>query len=115
MAKLSILAEAKSTWMVRCLFFNFVNGRYRTLFLFFKMYALFDGVVDLREASSSKGSPFQSSFGLTPHISQKHMDYSRMQEELRAMQDELVAERETNRATRDSWLLTMHRCNRLWW
>jgi hypothetical protein len=49
----------------------------------------------------SKGSSSQSSSGLTPCISQIHLEYNRVQEEPRATREELAAERETNRAMRD--------------
>jgi hypothetical protein len=60
-------------------------------------------VVELREAMSSKGSFFHSSSGLTPHVSQIHLDYNRMEGQLRATQDELTTEKEANRAMRDLW------------
>jgi hypothetical protein len=62
---------------------------------------MFNGVVDLREAMPLMGSSSQSSSGLMPCVSQIHLDYSRVQEELRAMQDELEVERKANRAMRD--------------
>jgi hypothetical protein len=54
-------------------------------------------VVELREAMSSKGSLFHSSSGLTPRVSQIHLDYNRMEGE------KLTTEREANRAMRDLW------------
>jgi hypothetical protein len=57
------------------------------------VYDLFDGMVDLREAMSSKGSSSQSSSGLMPRVSQIHLDYDRVEEQLIATQDELAAER----------------------
>jgi hypothetical protein len=64
-------------------YFNFVNARYMTLLLFFFLflrYALFNGMVDSREAMSSKGSSSQSSCGLAPCVSQIHLDYDRVEE-----------------------------------
>jgi hypothetical protein len=52
---------------------------------------------------SPRGSSSSQSSGLTPHVSQIHLNYERMKNELRATQDVLTAEREDNRATRDSW------------
>jgi hypothetical protein len=57
------------------------------------VYDLFDGMVDLREAMLSKGSSSQSSSGLMPRVSQIHLDYDRVEEQLIATQDELAAER----------------------
>jgi hypothetical protein len=48
---------------------------YCSLFL---SYALFNGVVDLREVMSSKGTSSQSSSDLTPYVSQMHLDYDRV-------------------------------------
>jgi hypothetical protein len=58
-------------------------------------------VVDSRVAMPLKGSSSQSSFGLMPHVSQIHLNYGRVQEELRSTQDKLAAGREANRETRD--------------
>jgi hypothetical protein len=60
-------------------------------------------VVDSSEAMPSRGSSSQSSSNLTPRISQIHLDYNRVQEELRATREELATERETNRLTRDEF------------
>jgi hypothetical protein len=51
---------------------------------------------------SSKGNSSQSYSGFMPRVSKIHLNYERVEEQLRAMQDELAAEREANRATRDS-------------
>jgi hypothetical protein len=37
-----------------------------------------------------------------PRASQMHLDYGKVEEQLRAMQDELVVEREPSRTMRDS-------------
>jgi hypothetical protein len=60
-------------------------------------------VVDSREAMLLRGSSSSQSFGVTPHASQIHLNYERMENELRATQDMLTMEREDNRWTRDSW------------
>jgi hypothetical protein len=55
---------------------------------------MFDGVIDSTEAISSKGSSFQSSSsGLTLHVSQIHLNYSRVEEHLRVTQDEMAEKR----------------------
>jgi hypothetical protein len=68
---------------VRCsLLFYFVNTRYMTLlllFAFLKRYAMFNGVVDSREAISSRGSSLSQSSGLTSHVSLIHLNYKRME------------------------------------
>jgi hypothetical protein len=48
----------------------------------------------LRRSSSLQPS------GLTPRVSQIHLNYERMENQLRAMQDVLAVEREDNRVTR---------------
>jgi hypothetical protein len=50
----------------------------------------------------SKGSSSQSS-SLTPHVFQIHVNYERMENYLRVMQDVLMVEREDNRAMSDLW------------
>jgi hypothetical protein len=91
---------------VRCsLWFNFVNVRYRTLLLlitFFCRYALFDGVVDSRETMPSRGSSSSQSSDITPCVSQIHLNYEAMENQLRATQDVMMVEQEDHRATRDS-------------
>jgi hypothetical protein len=57
---------------------------------------MFDGVVDSRESMSSRGSSSQYSYGLTPRVSKIHLDYGRVEDQLRATQDKLAAEREAN-------------------
>jgi hypothetical protein len=60
----------------------------------FLRYVLFDGVIDSTEAISSKGSSSQSSSsGLTLHVSQIHLNYSRVEEHLRVTQDEMAEKR----------------------
>jgi hypothetical protein len=60
-------------------------------------------VVDSRAALPSKGSNSSQSSGLMPRVSQIHLNYDRVQDQLRATQDKLATEREDNTATRDSW------------
>jgi hypothetical protein len=91
--------------MVRCgLLFNFVNTRYETLLLVycFLRYALFHGVVESREAMPLRGSSSSQSSGITPRVSQIHLNYEAMENQLRATQDVLTAEQEDHRAARDS-------------
>jgi hypothetical protein len=54
-------------------------------------------VVDSREGSSSS----QSS-GITPRISQIHLNYEAMENQLKPTQDMLAVEQEDHRATRES-------------
>jgi hypothetical protein len=61
-------------------------------------------VVDSREAMPSRGSSSSQPFGLTPCVSQIHLKYERMENQLRATQDVLAVEREDSRATKDSWV-----------
>jgi hypothetical protein len=53
--------------------------------LLFLWYALFDGVVDSREAMLPRGSSSSRSFGLTPDVSQIHLNYKRMENQLKAL------------------------------
>jgi hypothetical protein len=50
----------------------------------------------------SRGSSSSQSSGLMPHVSQIHLNYDRVEEQLKATQDELAVEREASRAMRDS-------------
>jgi hypothetical protein len=47
------------------------------------MFALFDGVMDSREAMPPRQSSSSSSSGLMPRVSQVHINYESMQDELR--------------------------------
>jgi hypothetical protein len=69
---------------------------------FFCRFALFDGVLDSRGAMPSRRSSSSTSSGLTPHVSQIHLNYESMQNELRSTQDVLAAEEEDHRETRES-------------
>jgi hypothetical protein len=72
-----------------------------TVDCFFCRFALFDGVLDSREGMSSRRSSSSTSFGLTPRVSQIHLNYELMQNELRSMQDVLAAEQEYRREIRE--------------
>jgi hypothetical protein len=50
----------------------------------------------------SRGSSSSQSSSLTPRVSQIHLNYDRVEEQLKAKQDELAVERETSRAMRNS-------------
>jgi hypothetical protein len=73
-----------------------------TVDCFFGMYDLFDGVVDFREAMSPRGSSSSQSPSITPRVSQKHLNYEAMENQLRMTQDVLTAEQEEHKATRES-------------
>jgi hypothetical protein len=49
----------------------------------FLRFSLFDGVLDSREAMPLRRSLSSSSSGLTPRVSQMHLNYESMQDELR--------------------------------
>jgi hypothetical protein len=83
--------------------------------LLFWRYALFDGVVESREAMPSKGSSSQYSSGLTPHVPQIHLEYGKVEEHLRVTQEKLVAEREDSRVMRDTWAGYNIDAKSLWW
>jgi hypothetical protein len=50
----------------------------------------------------SRGSSSSQSSSLTPRVSQIHLNYDRVEEQLKAKQDELAVEREASRAMRNS-------------
>jgi hypothetical protein len=68
---------------------------------FFWRFALFDGVLDSREAMSPRQSSSSTSSSLTSRVSQIHLNYELMQNELRSMQDMLPMEQEDHRGTRE--------------
>jgi hypothetical protein len=74
--------------------FNFVNVIYNTLLLLiaFLRYALFDGVLDSREAMPPRGSSSFQSSSLTPHVSQIHLNYEALKNQFRTTQDMLTVE-----------------------
>jgi hypothetical protein len=49
-------------------------------------------VLDSREAMSSRRSLSSTSSGLMPHVSQIHLNYESMENQLRTKQDVLAAE-----------------------
>jgi hypothetical protein len=49
-----------------------------------------------------RGSSSSQSSGITPRISQIHLNYEAMENQLKATQDVLTAEQEDHRATRES-------------
>ncbi len=59
-------------------------------------------MLDSREAMPPRGSSSSQSSGLTPHVSQIHLNYVVMENQIRTMQDVLVAEQEDHRETRES-------------
>jgi hypothetical protein len=63
---------------------------------------LFDGVVDSKEAMPPRGSSSLMSFGLTPCVSQIHLNYEMMKNQLTMMQDILTVEPEDHRDTQES-------------
>jgi hypothetical protein len=60
----------------------------------FLIFALFDGMLDSREAMPSRQSSSSTSFGLMPRVSQIHLNYESMENQLRTMQDEPTVEQE---------------------
>jgi hypothetical protein len=63
-------------------------------------------VVDSLEAMSLRGSSLSQSSGFMHRVSQIHLKYELMENQLRAMQDVLTVETEDHRVTRD--LLTAY-------
>jgi hypothetical protein len=49
-----------------------------------------------------RGSSSSTSFGIMPRVSQKHLNYEVMENQLKTTQDLLVAEQEEHRDTRES-------------
>jgi hypothetical protein len=66
------------------------------------MYALFDWVVDSREAMSPRGSSSSQSSGLMIRVSHVHLNSEAMENQLRMTQDILTAEQEDHRETWES-------------
>jgi hypothetical protein len=64
---------------------------------FFCRFALFDGVLDSREAMPPRRSLSSMSSGLTQRVSQTHLNYEMMENQLRMTQDVLPAEQEDHR------------------
>jgi hypothetical protein len=59
-------------------------------------------VLDSREAMPPRRSSSSTSSGLTPRVSQIHLNYEAMENKLKTMQDVLTAEQEDHRHTRES-------------
>jgi hypothetical protein len=59
-------------------------------------------VVDSREAIPLRGSSLSQSSGLTSHVSQIHLNYEAMENQLRTTQDMLTTEQEDHKETRES-------------
>jgi hypothetical protein len=66
------------------------------------MYAMFDGVVDSREAMPLRGSSSFQSSCLTPCVSKIHLNYEAMKNQLRTTQDVLTVEQEDHTETQES-------------
>jgi hypothetical protein len=73
-----------------------------TVDCFFYRFVVFDRVMDSREAMPPRRSSSSTSSGPTPRVSQIHLNYESMQNELRSTQDVLVVEQEDPRETRES-------------
>jgi hypothetical protein len=73
-----------------------------TVHCFFCRFALLDGELDSREAMPWRRSSSSTSSGLTPRVSQIHLNYESMENQLRTMQEVLAAEQEEHRETRES-------------
>jgi hypothetical protein len=69
---------------------------------FFGRLALFDGALDSKEAMTPRRSSSSTSSCLTPRISQIHLNYETMENDLRTMKDVLVVEQENHRVMRES-------------
>jgi hypothetical protein len=69
---------------------------------FFWRFALFDGVLDSREAMPPRQSSSSTSSSLMPRVSQVHLNYESMQSELRLTQVVLAKEQEDHREAWDS-------------
>jgi capsule polysaccharide export protein KpsE/RkpR len=59
-------------------------------------------VLDSREVIPPRGSLLSQSSGLMPRVSQIHLNYEAMKNQLRTMQDVLAVESEDHRETRES-------------
>jgi hypothetical protein len=73
-----------------------------TVGCFFCRLALFDGVLDSREGMPLRQSSSSMSSDLTPRVSQIHLNYETMENQLRTTQDVLEAEQEDHRETQES-------------
>jgi hypothetical protein len=73
-----------------------------TIDCFFGWFSLFDGVLDSREAMQPRQSSSSTSSGLTPRVSQIHLNYEAMENDLRTIKDVLAVEQENHRVTQES-------------
>jgi hypothetical protein len=73
-----------------------------TVDCFFGMFALFDGVLDSREAMLPRQSSSSTSSGLMPRVSQIHLNYEAMENDPGTTKDVLMVEQENHRVTRES-------------
>jgi hypothetical protein len=69
---------------------------------FFGRFALFDGVLDSREAVPPRRSSSSMFSSLTPRVSQIHLNYEVMENDLRMTKDVLAVEQENHRVMRES-------------
>jgi hypothetical protein len=58
-------------------------------------------VLDSREAMPPRKSSSSMSYGLTPRVSQIHLNYEAMENQLRTTQDTLATKQEDHRETRE--------------
>jgi hypothetical protein len=65
----------------------------------FLRFALFDGVLDSKVVMQSGRISLSPSSGLTSHVSQIHLNYESMENQLRMMQEVLAAEQEDHKET----------------
>jgi hypothetical protein len=65
----------------------------------FLRFALFDGVLDSKVVMQSGRISLSPSSGLTPHVSQIHLNYESMKNQLRMMQEVLATEQEDHKET----------------
>jgi hypothetical protein len=109
--------KAHGRWDRCSVLFNFVNARYHTSYyywLFFWRYALFDGVVDSMKAMPLRESSSSQSFGLTPLVSQIHLNYDAMKISLEWRKTCWRQNKKTIETHESGSMLSTHRCKRLW-
>jgi hypothetical protein len=73
-----------------------------TIDYFFWRFALFDGVLDSKEAMPPRQSSSSTSSSLTPRVPQIYLNYESMQNELRSTQDVLAVEQKDHKETWES-------------
>jgi hypothetical protein len=73
-----------------------------TIDYFFGRFALFDGVLDSREAMPLRWSSSSTPSSLTPHVSKIHLNYEAMENDLKTMKDVQAMEQENHRVKRES-------------